>query len=86
MARDRSFTIIAEDYETEAHYREAVRQALLDCEAIGYREGGAFVVTPIRLEQAERFGVREFETLGWMFSHTFMPAAKVAEPEPRSWT
>lgn len=90
MARDRSFTISLEDYETELAFRDAVRQALLDTEAIGHREGGAFVNTPIRVELEPRptdfvsggEPIRRFATVGWMFSHTFMPAARSTAPPP----
>jgi hypothetical protein len=93
MARDRSFTISLQDYDSETEFRQAVQQALLDTEAIGHREGGGFINSPLRMELQPKPGdftdhagerLRKFVTVGWMFNHTFMPAVRMAEPEPES--
>jgi hypothetical protein len=87
MARDRQWFIDANDYESEEAFRDAVATELARLENMGYREGGAFVATPIRMEGESPFQVngqpvREFLTRGWLFSHTFMPAARRPEMEP----
>jgi hypothetical protein len=77
MAKPRDWAIRADDYDSTEEFRNAVRQSLLDCEAIQFREGGVFIVAPLRVERAEKLeGVREFETLGVRFSHDYLPAAK----------
>jgi hypothetical protein len=81
MAKPRDWAIRADDYDSTEEFRNAVRQSLLDCEAIQFREGGVFVIAPLRIERAEKLeGVREFETLGVRFSHDYLPAAKPVEP------
>lgn len=82
MAKPRDWAIRADDYDSTEDFRNAVRQSLLDCEAIQFREGGVFIVAPLRVERAEKLeGVREFETLGVRFSHDYLPAAKPINPE-----
>jgi hypothetical protein len=54
--------------------REEVLQALHELEAIGYRTGGSFVVTPLRAKLGEdEFGDEIYETVGWRIQHFRAP-------------
>jgi hypothetical protein len=57
--------------------RNAVLRALEDVEAIGHREGGAFVITPIRMKinlEGDPYGRDElYVTTGWSITHTYAP-------------
>lgn len=82
MANDKSWAILRDDYESEEGFRNACRQSMLDIEAIQFREGGAFIVAPLKEEVAPKLeGVREFEMVAVRYSHTFLPAAKRRGPE-----
>jgi hypothetical protein len=73
--------VMADDFESEEDFRDGVARALAECEAVGYRLGGAIVATPLRVETDSRVrGVRDFVTTGWVFQHAFAPAGKRAEP------
>lgn len=82
----REWVIDAADYETAEDFREATLGELAGLENIGYRLGGAFTVTPIRVrapDDEQPFeGVTVYRTRAWLFSHVFMPAAR--EPAPPS--
>lgn len=82
MANDKSWAILRDDYESEESFRNACRQSMLDIEAIQFREGGAFIVAPLKEEVAPKLeGVREFEMVAVRYSHTFLPAVKRQGPE-----
>jgi hypothetical protein len=83
MAKDRSWAVRADEYVGFDDFRNAVRQSLLDIEAITFREGGAVIVAPIRVEVDVKVeGVREFETMAVRFTHTYLPAARSVDPPP----
>lgn len=77
----REWFVLADDYETDEDYRVAVQQELAGLENMGHRLGRGFVVTPLR-QQREIGGVTVYETVGWAFSETFMPAVRSAPVEP----
>lgn len=64
--------------------RDEVRQALVDCEAIGHRLGGGFQVAPLRQAAGvDAKGRTRYETIGWAFEWvSFMPAVGERRPEP----
>lgn len=67
--------------------RAAVREALADLESIGHREGGAFIVAPVRTVRTRGAdeivaGVDEFRTRGWVIRHTYAPHAELLLAEP----
>lgn len=74
-ARQRTWLVDSRDYETDAEFRVAVEQELVDVYAIGYRSGRGVIVLPVRAEIAQ--GV--WETIAFAFEETFVPAAR-SEP------
>lgn len=84
----REWLILADEFESETEFREAVQDELARLENMGFRLGRAFVVTPLR-QQREVGNAVVYDTIGWAFSETFMPAVRaqeaevvVEEPEP----
>lgn len=55
--------------------REGVVAALAECEAIGERLGGAFIIVPVRKASDWPDGTRTYRTIGWKFVHdSYVPA------------
>jgi hypothetical protein len=80
----RQWVILADEYADEEEFREAVARELAGLENMGHRLGRGFVVTPLR-QARELGGTRVYDTVGWAFQETFMPAVAVApalEPDP----
>lgn len=87
MARKDRTWVVDDITELGELDRAAVLQALTDVESIGHREGGAFIVAPIRrvrtrAEPEIAAGLDEFETLGWVFRHTYAPHAETRQVAP----
>lgn len=65
--------------------RQAVVQALIDCEAVGHRQGMAITAVPVRVEYPReglvRNGQPEVECVGWTFKLSRVPLAQRA-PQP----
>jgi hypothetical protein len=79
----RQWVIPAEEYADEEEFREAVARELAGLENMGHRLGRGFIVTPLRRAR-ELGGTRVYDTIGWAFQETFMPAvasAPALEPE-----
>lgn len=86
----REWFILASEYADEEDFREAVARELASLENMGHRLGRGFVVTPLR-QGRDLANVMVYETVGWAFRETFMPAVGGApalevkpapEPEP----
>lgn len=65
----REWTIRADDFETEAQFRDAIANEFIGLENIGHRMGVGFVASPHR---------RQFEgewvTIGWSFAAVNVPS------------
>lgn len=87
---DREFVVddVGEDGRLD---RQAVVQALIDCEAVGHRQGMAITAAPVRVEyQREglvRNGQPEVECVGWTFKLSRVPlASRAPQPGPEEPT
>lgn len=65
----------------EDAFRAKVQDELAGLEHMGYRLGRGFMVTPLR-EPRQIGNVTVYETVGWAFSETFMPAVRRQESAP----
>lgn len=73
----RQWVILETEYDSEEDFRDAVTTELARLENMGHRLGRGFVVTPLR--QGRQLGtVTVYDTIGWAFRETFMPAVKDA--------
>lgn len=82
----REWVVLAEDFVDdegrfdEDGFRAKVQDELAGLENMGYRLGGGFVVTSLR--QPRQVGnITVYDTIGWAFSKTFVPAVARQEPE-----
>lgn len=75
----RQWVILESEYDCEEDFRDAVTTELARLENMGHRLGRGFVVTPLR--QGREIGdppVLVYDTVGWAFRETFMPAVRDA--------
>lgn len=75
----REWFILANEYESEEAFRQAVRIELADLEIMGFRLGRGFMSTPIR-KARDLGGTTVWDTIAWGFCETFMPAVRDAAP------
>lgn len=71
----RQWVILETEYDCEEDFRDAVTTELARLENMGHRLGRGFVVTPLR-QGREIHGVTVYDTIGWAFRETFMPAVR----------
>jgi hypothetical protein len=81
--RKGSWKIMAEEFEDEQAFREAVELELARLENMMYRLNEGFMVAPLRVLDPE---ADEYFTVGYAFQRAFVPAARRPdageEPEP----
>lgn len=85
--KPREWTVLADDYPTIEEFRRAVTEELVGLENIGYRTGGAFTSTPLRVLRETDHGFvglpeAEYEVVGWLFRQEFAPAGRATETAP----
>lgn len=76
--KGREWVLLAKHYESDADFRAAVENALVDIFAISYWGGRGVCVAPLRVKD-EATGT--YVTVGFAFEEVWMPALKSPEPE-----
>lgn len=75
--KGREWAVYARDYGSDAEFRAAIEQELVDIYAMTYRSGRGVIVAPLRARDDDGYF-----TAGYAFQEVFMPAVRPAEPEP----
>lgn len=70
--KSRAWAIYAEHYESDAEFRGAVEQALVDIFPLGFYSGRGVIVAPLRVQDDEG----GYATIGFAFEEVFMPAVR----------
>lgn len=79
----RKWYVLSDHYETESDFRLAIENELARLEHVGFRMGRGFICSPLR-ERNEHMsavlGTDVYDTLGWVFTETFVPAIRRTAP------
>ncbi len=73
--KGREWVILAEHFESDADFRSAVEQELVDIFPMANRGGRGVIVAPLRVKDGDAY-----YTAGFAFEEVFMPAVREREP------
>lgn len=74
--KGREWVIRADEFDSDADFRVAVEQELVDIFPMANRGGRGVIVAPLRVQDGDGY-----YTAGFAFEEVFMPAVRAREPE-----